>query len=196
MRRIDFRGRLLTAARGDARPGIENRHACEWLVDMINRNGRNLTARIGLPIVFVVITVLFTFTAASANEPVAWLTGEKLKSQLEQNVGATWEAIPLRRAITSLSRSQRVAILLDRRVDPDQKIDLSFTDVPLERRLKLIAGKLQIGVAQVGPVIYLGPAATAEKLRTLSALRNDRGAAVAFAGAVAGIEPATDALGR
>ncbi len=140
---------------------------------MINRNGLKLTARIGLPVVYVVITVLFTFTAASADEPVAWLTGEKLKSQLEQNVGATWEAIPLRRAITSLSRSQRVAILLDRRVDPDQKVDLSFTDVPLEKALKLIAGKLQIGVAQIGPVIYFGPTATAEKLRTLSALRHE-----------------------
>jgi hypothetical protein len=119
------------------------------------------------------MATLFAFAAASADEPVVWLTGAKLKSQLEQKVGATWEGIPLRRAITSLSRSQRVAILLDRRVDPDQKIDFSFADVPLEKALKMTAAKVQIGVAQVGPVIYLGPTATAKKLRTLSALRHD-----------------------
>jgi hypothetical protein len=137
---------------------------------MINRNWLKWCRRGCL---FVAMATLFAFAAASADEPVVWLTGAKLKSQLEQKVGATWEGIPLRRAITSLSRSQRVAILLDRRVDPDQKIDFSFADVPLEKALKMTAAKVQIGVAQVGPVIYLGPTATAKKLRTLSALRHD-----------------------
>jgi hypothetical protein len=119
------------------------------------------------------MAVFLAATETFAEEPIAWLTGEKLKSQLEQKVGATWEGIPFRRAITSLSRSQRVAILLDRRVDPDEKVDLSFTDVTLDAALELIAGKKQVGVAQVGPVIYFGPTMTAEKLRTLAALRRE-----------------------
>ena len=122
---------------------------------------------------FVAITALLAVRPAFAEEPVAWLTGDKLRAQLEQKVGATWEGNPFRKAITNLSRSQRVAILLDRRVDPDEKTDISFSDVTLEAALKLIAGKKQIGFAQVGPVIYLGPTATAEKLRTLSALRRE-----------------------
>jgi hypothetical protein len=109
--------------------------------------------------------------AAPADEPIAWLTGDKLRAQLDQKVGATWEGDPFRRALTSLARSQRVAIVLDRRVDPDQKIELSFDDVRLEAALRLIASKKQIGTALVGSVIYLGPTPTAEKLRTLAALR-------------------------
>jgi hypothetical protein len=123
---------------------------------------------------FVAITAAFlAVSPAFAEDPIAWLTGDKLRAQLEQKVDATWEGNPFRRAITNLSRSQCVAILLDRRVDPDEKIDISFNDVTLEAAIKLIAGKKQIGFAKVGPVIYLGPTATAEKLRTLSALRRE-----------------------
>ena len=39
--------------------------------------------------------------------------------------------------------------------------------------LKLIAAKKQIGMAQVGSAVYLGPKTTADKLRTLAALRKD-----------------------
>ncbi len=113
---------------------------------------------------------------ARGDEPVAWLTGEKLRAQLEQKTGIDWggpKGNKFRDAIASLSRAQRVAILIDRRVDPDQKIELSIDDVTLESALKLIAAKKQIGMAQVGSVIYLGPKAAADKLRTLAALRKD-----------------------
>lgn len=113
---------------------------------------------------------------AAAEEPVAWLTGDKLRAQMEQKIGIDWggtKGNSFRQAIASLASSQRVAILLDRRVDPDQKIELSLDDVTLEAALKLIAAKKQIGMAQVGSAIYLGPKATAEKLRTLAALRKD-----------------------
>ncbi|HEV3417055.1 MAG TPA: STN domain-containing protein [Pirellulales bacterium] len=109
--------------------------------------------------------------AAPADEPITWLTGDKLRAQMDQQVGATWEGDPFRRALTSLARSQHVAILLDRRVDPDQKIEISFDDLRLEAAIKLIASKKQIGMALVGSVIFLGPTATTEKIRTLAALR-------------------------
>ncbi len=111
--------------------------------------------------------------AADGDAPTKWLTGEKFKAQLSQKVGVTWAGTPLRRALSSLARSQQVAILLDRRVDPEQKIELSFDDIALDSALKLIAAKKQIGLAVVGSVVYLGPAETAAKIRTLAALRKD-----------------------
>jgi hypothetical protein len=117
------------------------------------------------------LTAPTSIQAAPADDSIAWLTGDKLRAQLDQKVGAIWEGDPFRRAMMSLSRSQHVAILLDRRVDPDQKIELSFNDVRLEAALKLIASNKRFGTAQVGSAIYLGPTATAEKLRTLAALR-------------------------
>jgi hypothetical protein len=119
----------------------------------------------------IALTAPASIQAASADEPIAWQTGDKLRAQLDQEIGATWAGDPFRRALKRLARSQHVAILLDRRVDPDQKIELSFEDVRLEAALKLIASKQQVGTAQVGSVIYLGPTLTAEKIRTLAALR-------------------------
>lgn len=111
-----------------------------------------------------------------AEAPAGWLTGEKLRQQLDQKVAITWSAragIPLRQGLTHLSQAQQVAIILDRRVDPDQKIELTSNDESLDATLKLIASKLSIGVAQVGSVIYFAPEATARRVRTLSMLRHD-----------------------
>lgn len=113
---------------------------------------------------------------AAAEDSVAWLTGDKLRAQLEQKVSIDWggaKGRTFRQAIARLASSQRVAIVLDRRVDPDQKIELSLDDVTLDAALKLIALNKQLGAAQVGSAIYLGPKGTAEKLRTLAALRKD-----------------------
>ncbi|MEX2138490.1 MAG: STN domain-containing protein [Pirellulales bacterium] len=108
---------------------------------------------------------------AADDRAVAWHSAEALRRQLEQPVSISWSGVPLRRAVQNLARSQRVAILLDRRVDPDQEIELAATDIPLEEALSRIAAKLNLGVSRVGPVMYLGPAPTAERLRTLVELR-------------------------
>ena len=120
--------------------------------------------------------LLLPIRSAAADEPIVWLTGDKLRAQLEQKIGVDWggtKGLTLRQAVTSLARSQKVAILLDRRVDPDQKIELSVADETLDAVFKLIADKKKIGVGQVGSAIYLGPTATAEKIRTLAALRHE-----------------------
>lgn len=109
--------------------------------------------------------------AQAADEPIVWRTGEKFRDQLDHKIGVTWENIPLRRAINSLSRSQAVSIILDRRVNPDENIDLSIEDVPLETLIKAIAEKKKIGMGIVGSTVYLGPGATADKIRTLATLR-------------------------
>jgi hypothetical protein len=102
---------------------------------------------------------------------VAWQSTEGVRRQLDQPVSLNWSGVPLRQAIMNLSRSQRVAIMLDRRTDPDQKIELVLNDVRLEETLARIAALLKLGVSRVGPVVYLGPPSTAERLRTLVELR-------------------------
>jgi len=110
---------------------------------------------------------------AIAAKPATWLTGEKLRNQLDQKAGVTWSGVPLRQALHSFSAAQHVAIMLDRRVDPEQKIELTFDDQPLDAALKLIAQKMKIGVGQIGSTFYFGPEATARRVRTLAALRRD-----------------------
>ncbi len=102
-----------------------------------------------------------------------WLSGEAWQDALTKKVGIAWSNIPVRRALESLSNSQRVAMILDRRVDPDQKIQLALDNVSLQEALQRIALRLDIGFTLVGPVVYFGPKQTAERLRTLATLRND-----------------------
>ena len=110
-----------------------------------------------------------TSTAAD----IAWLTGEPLKAHLEDKLGATWSEAPLRAALIDLGKTQKIAILLDRRVDPGQPLDLTLKDAPLQQALEQIAAKVKLGTAWVGGVAYFGPSATAQRLRTVAALRRE-----------------------
>jgi len=98
-----------------------------------------------------------------------WKSGAELESQLESPVGVRWGSNPLRSALTNLARSQGVAIFLDRRVDPDQGVDLVRSDLSLRELLQELAEQLNLGMGQVGPVVYLGPPQTAAVLGTVAA---------------------------
>ena len=113
-------------------------------------------------------------STASAADDGGWLTGDRLDRQLEMPVESLrWASNPLRNALGSLSRSQRAAIFLDRRVDPDQPIDFSVQNEPLRQVIQRLAEQLRIGACRVGPVIYFGPADTATVLGTAAELRRD-----------------------
>jgi hypothetical protein len=90
---------------------------------------------------------------------------------LTQPVTLSWTNMPSGRAVRSLSAAQRIAIVLDRRVDPDREITLSLAGEPLAEGLRKIAEKLKAGYCQFGAIAYLGPPETAKRLRTLAALR-------------------------
>jgi len=111
---------------------------------------------------------------ARAADDVGWLTGDRLGRQLETSVDSLrWASNPLRGALGSLARSQRTAIFLDRRVDPDQTLDFSVQNEPLREVMQRLAQSLRIGVCRVGPVVYFGPADTATVLGTVVELRRD-----------------------
>ncbi len=126
-------------------------------------------------LIAAILGIFFLARGAAAEPPekIEWLTGEKLRAQLEQKISFNRSGVPLRQGIVSLARSQRVAILLDRRVDPDQKVDMTVADVSLDAGLLVIAERLKVGMAIVGPVVYFGPPKTAERVRTLAALRKE-----------------------
>jgi hypothetical protein len=103
----------------------------------------------------------------------AWKTGELFKRELLQPVGITWSNSELRPALEGLSNARRVALVLDRRADPNQKIELSFDDVPLGEAWRRIASRIGMATTVVGPVVYIGPENTAVRLKTVLALRKD-----------------------
>ncbi len=106
---------------------------------------------------------------AVAQDRVNWATGAKFQRQLAEPVRILWADNPLRPAIEGLSRARKVAVLIDRRVDPSQKLSISLKDVPLESALEAIACSCGLGVAYVGSVVYLGPLSAAENIEAIAA---------------------------
>jgi hypothetical protein len=107
--------------------------------------------------------------------PVAekFATGAELDERLRGPVTVSWTNTPAARALRSLSDAQHVAIVLDRRIDPDREITLALRDEPLVDGLAKAAREMKGGYCQLGPVAYIGPPEMAARLRTLAALRTD-----------------------
>jgi hypothetical protein len=114
-------------------------------------------------------------TPAMPADEFDWLTGSGLDQQMDSPMESLhWGSNPLRRALDSLARSQRVAIFLDRRIDPGQPIDLSVQNQPLRVVIHRLADFLRIGVCRVGPVVFFGPRPTTEVLEAaLESRRNE-----------------------
>jgi len=112
---------------------------------------------------------------ASGAEPpgASWLTGSAIEKQLATPVDVFWAGIPLRQAVIGLSHGQRVAVLIDRRVDPGQELEAKLNGTPLKRVLGGIAESRQLGLTWLGPVAYLGPSRATSRVRTLAELRRE-----------------------
>ncbi|MGA2068486.1 MAG: STN domain-containing protein [Thermoguttaceae bacterium] len=127
-------------------------------------------------LLLTVIAALAVWTAAigrAAAAEVAWATGPALKQRLAAPVDIVWSGNPLRQALRGLSRAEHLAILVDRRLDPEERLEVKLAAVPLAEALRQIAHSRQLGVAMLGPVAYFGPAEAAARLRTLAALREE-----------------------
>lgn len=108
----------------------------------------------------------------SAAEPLA---GKPFETALDQKIGRAWsgqDGNTLRDVLRQLSESQRVSIVLDRRIDPTQSIELTLPPTPLRDILSALAHKAESDASIVSNVVYLGPTDSASKLRTLVELRN------------------------
>lgn len=107
------------------------------------------------------------------NRPVPDLqVGPAFRKALAGRISATWQNVELRTILRRISSDQEVAILLDRRIDPNQKPHVQWNNTPLLIGLEQLAASISVGVSVVGNTIYIGPAESAAKLRTLVVLRS------------------------
>jgi hypothetical protein len=116
----------------------------------------------------------FELDRADAAEPIDWKIGLEFRQALEQPLGLKWGENPARQAFRNLAQNQRVAVWLDRRIDPGLKLQFEADDLPLGIVLDQLCEKYRWKRAAVGPVVYLGPPAIAGKLATLAAVRRQQ----------------------
>lgn len=116
--------------------------------------------------------LLFQTVSSFAAEPLA---GKPFETALDQKIGRVWggqDSHTLRSVVRQLTESQRLSIVLDRRVDPTQSIELTLPPTPFRDVVSALARKADAGTSIVGNVVYVGPLDSAKKLRTLVELRN------------------------
>jgi len=123
----------------------------------------------------------------SENRPAVadpeFLTGRDFEDALKKTLSLAWQGQNLRDGLRKISETRQVAILLDRRVDPGQQLSLQVQNVSLQALLKLIATEARADISVLDTFIYVGPAATAARLRTVeeiaaSQLVSDRPATI------------------
>jgi hypothetical protein len=123
----------------------------------------------------VVICCLAWFVEAAPAMGAPLKTGQAFQQALAQNLGVAWAGIPLRSALESLAERQGIAIVLDRRVDPDQPLEFEARDQALAAILRQLAARLKMGVAIVDSTVYLGPPETAKRLATVAIINHEAG---------------------
>lgn len=112
-------------------------------------------------------------TAADTDEKASGklLTGEELTRALDVRRSLRVRDIPLRRVVQQLQEQAGFCILVDRRIDPSQRLTLRTDLVATDELLRTIAAELpSAGVSVNRAFVYLGPARVARSLRTLCEL--------------------------
>jgi len=110
-----------------------------------------------------------SIAAAAPKAKTAWLTATEARQPGDLRI--TWSGTTLREALRSLSENQRLAILLDRRVDPEQLVNVTLADVSPAEAVAQTASSRKLGMALLGPLAYVGPVEPTRQLRTIAALR-------------------------
>lgn len=122
----------------------------------------------------VVVCSLASIVSRAA-EPVVLQTGPAFRKELDGITDIKWgDKRTLRDALVQLSDAKRIAIILDRRVDPDQQVEFSLSDVPLEQALRQLATRLKLGVSFFDSTVYLGPESVTHRMATIAAVQHDR----------------------
>ena len=132
-------------------------------------SSKRLLAVIGVAIVLVLMVARATMA-----DDVELQTGAAFRRTLAQPIDAvSWKGVTLRQSLERIRQSQRIAVMLDRNVDPDQSVEFSAKHIPLSAMIEQLAGKYSAGTCRVGPVVYVGPHETTHLLSTVVEMRRE-----------------------
>ena len=82
-----------------------------------------------------------------------------------------WRDVPLGDAVARLKPLFAETIFVDRRVDPNLRVNLDIAASSAEQVVAALAAEKGLGACRLGKLIYLGPSGSAEQLKSLAALR-------------------------
>jgi hypothetical protein len=107
---------------------------------------------------------------------VAWSASARAQNRapsVTRTATIHWDQVPLADAVRRLAETFEVVVFFDRRADPTLRVSLDARNTNVTQALDRTAAAANLGVSQLGGVMYLGPRAAAERLRTLATLRGE-----------------------
>lgn len=127
-----------------------------------------------------VITLLIAIAALSQVEQVTkpvkpvveFQTGQRFQTELDRTLSASWANVELRDLLRKIGDERRVAILLDRRIDPTVQLPLNLTNSSLREGVRDLARLIGADISVAEPVVFVGPHSATQRLRTLIELRS------------------------
>jgi len=119
-----------------------------------------------------VATILLTagLTTTASGQSTRWLSGAQFEARLKAPITSTWKQ-PLRDVIHSLRNNFGICIFTDRRIDPEQSIELQVEALSLEQTLRRLALMAKADLSFIRNVIYLGPQETTNLLATVAEIQ-------------------------
>jgi hypothetical protein len=124
-----------------------------------------------LPVTIAILAPLMATSLASGMEDGSFVTGDAFWQRLDRVTGIFWSDVPLREGLLRFGRTHDVAVLLDRRCDPDREVTLTIRDRTLREVIATIAQSCGYEVTFVAPIIYVGPVGSAGRLEAIMAAR-------------------------
>jgi hypothetical protein len=128
--------------------------------------------------VFAPIAILLVVGSLNQIEPhsnetgsINWLTGANFRQELEHPFSGSWSSVEFRQLLKEVAADRRVAIILDRRLDPSVEAPIDVNNVSLRTGLTGIARQVNGDVTIPENIVFLGPKSATKKLRTLIELR-------------------------
>jgi len=145
--------------------GLSNKDASRKM------NSRDRT----IEITGALLWIAFAFQPVVAKDaPVQWKVGTAFQRELKLISGVSWPKNPLRATVLDYAKTRRIAVFMDRRVDPGQNFRFVSQRGPLDVLLRRLARQLNLDIGFVGSVIYFGPGRTSTKLATMAKIRSDQ----------------------
>ncbi len=95
-----------------------------------------------------------------------WVTGPKCAVEWDRSLTAVFENAELRNVLKQLGPDRHLALVLDRRIDPNQTVTFSLRQEPLRKGLAEFAATVEAEFVLTENVAYFGPADRARWLRT------------------------------
>jgi len=110
--------------------------------------------------------------AVPARSMTVFQTGPRFQTEIDRTLSASWANVELRDLLKKIGDERRVAILLDRRVDPTVQLPLNLTNSSLREGVRDMARLIGADISVADPVVFVGPPAATQRLRTLIELRS------------------------